>query len=297
VFRGGAIGDFILTVPAIAALRQRFPGAWIEVFGYPHIARLAQAAGLVHRVQDLEAQPVARLFATDGELSPELRACLSGFDLVVSYLSDPDATLQRNVRAQMQGCFIQGPHRPEQAQRLHATQAYLRPLEQLGILKADPVARLSIRRQAPTRKLAVHPGSGSERKNWPEAQWRQLMGRLIECSPIDLLLVGGEAEGRRLERLAEGMPVERFELAKNVPLVELAERIQSCVAFVGHDSGITHLAAAVGVPCLALWGDTCEEIWRPLGERVTLLKEGAGLAHLSVERVASAIRTLLSSCP
>ena len=63
VIRGGAIGDFVLTLPAIAALRRQFPAAHLEVLGYPHIAQLALAGGLVNRVQSIEAGALAGFFA------------------------------------------------------------------------------------------------------------------------------------------------------------------------------------------------------------------------------------------
>src|SRR6185312_3055832 len=112
-----------------------------------------------------------------------------------------------------------------------------------------------------SRRVAVHPGSGSPRKNWPEANWTVLLQRLVQTRPI--LLVGGEAEGDRLFRLAAALPADRIEVARSLPLVELAGRLQCSAAFIGHDSGISHLAGALGLPGLVLWPDTCEEIWRP----------------------------------
>src|SRR5262250_1511814 len=90
IIRGGAIGDFILTLPAIAALRQQFPQAHIEVLGYPHIIQLAVAGGLVDRAQSIEARALAGFFARHGELSEDLADYFSEFDLILSYLFDPD---------------------------------------------------------------------------------------------------------------------------------------------------------------------------------------------------------------
>jgi len=59
VVRGGAIGDFILTLPVFAALREHFPNAHLEVLGYAHIASLAKAGGLVDAVRSIEAGPLA----------------------------------------------------------------------------------------------------------------------------------------------------------------------------------------------------------------------------------------------
>jgi heptosyltransferase-3 len=287
VIRGGAIGDFILTLPAVAALRRQFPDAHLEILGYPHITQLALAGGLVDCVRPIEARGLAGFFARHGELAPELVDYFSEFDVIVSYLYDPDEIFQTNVSRCLHGQFIPGPHRPDESQNVHAAQVYLKPLERLAIFDADPVPRLSINHQpAPVHGLALHPGSGSERKNWPEAKWADLLRHLVNSTELHLLLVGGEAEGERLERLAAVAPTPRISLARSWPLAELAARLQSCVAFVGHDSGITHLAAALGLPTLVLWGDSAEEVWRPQGPGVVVLKGGLGLRALSVERVA-----------
>ena len=294
VIRGGAIGDFILTLPAIAALRRQFPQAHLEVLGYPHIAQLAVAGGLADRVQPIEARGLAGFFARGGTLEPDLMDYFSEFDLVISYLYDPDEIFKTNVGRCLVKQFIVGPHRPDEADRIHATQVYLKPLERLAIFDADPVPRLSFNPQLSTlNQLALHPGSGSEKKNWPETKWAGLIQQVSATTRWNLLLVGGEAEGERLRRLAAVLPPARCSIAQGLPLAELAQRIQSCAAFVGHDSGITHLAAAVGLPCVVLWADTLEEVWRPQGEPLVILKEITGVRAISVEKVLNELRKLV----
>ena len=295
VIRGGAIGDFILTLPALAALRQQFPAAHLEVLGYPHIVQLAEAGGLVNRVQAIEARGLASFFARGGELPEDLRDYFSEFNIIVSYLYDPDGIFQENVQRCFPGQFIVGPHRPDESARTHATRVFLQPLERLAIFDADAVPRLALVPRPSTFDpvLALHPGSGSERKNWPEQQWAELIAQVLATTGVSLLLVGGEAEGERLQKLVAALPPTRVTVARNLPLTELARRLQGCVGFVGHDSGITHLAAALGLPCVVLWAHTVEEIWRPQGERVQILREASGLADLSVARVLTALRPLL----
>ena len=72
VIRGGAIGDFILTLPVFAALREQFPQTWLEVLGYPHIAQLAFAGGLADGTRSIEARALAGFFARNGSLDPRL---------------------------------------------------------------------------------------------------------------------------------------------------------------------------------------------------------------------------------
>jgi ADP-heptose:LPS heptosyltransferase len=314
VIRGGAIGDFILTLPAIAALRQQFAEAHLEVLGYPHIIQLALAGGLVDRIQSIEARALAGFFALGGSLAPDLVDYFSEFDLIVSYLYDPDGVFQTNLRRCTTGQLICGPHRPEETGGVPAAQAFLRPLERLAIFDADPVPRLTVRPSGvasvpvlaqrpqsepatpsgPGPTLALHPGSGSDRKNWPEARWAELIQQLLGSSQLRLLLVGGEAEGERLQRLVAALPLRRVRVAQSLPLVDLARWLQGCRAFVGHDSGISHLAAALGLPGLVLWGDTAEAVWRPPSEHVVVLRHPRGLSQLGVSQVLGQLQTL---CP
>ena len=301
VIRGGAIGDFILTLPAIAALRRQFPDAHLEVLGYPHIAQLALAGGLVDRVQSIEARALAGFFARGGELAEDLADYFSEFDLILSYLYDPDGIFKTNVGLCTGAQFLVGPHRAKEAARLHAAKVYLQPLERLAIFDADPVPRLELSPRSPAinyrrsaiNLLALHPGSGSESKNWPEAKWAELLEHLMSATEFDLLLVGGEAEGERLQRLAAGLPPGGRQVAQSLPLADLAHRLAGCRAFVGHDSGISHLAAALGLPGLVLWGDTVEAVWRPPSEKMIVLRRPAGLARLPVGEVVEQLRRML----
>ena len=302
MIRGGAIGDFILTLPAMAALRRQFPAAHLEVLGYPHIAQLALAGGLVNRVQSIEARALAGFFARGGELAEDLADYFSEFDLILSYLYDPDGVFQTNVSLCTRAQFIVGPHRANEAAELHATKVYLQPLEHLAIFDADSIPRLALASQPPSLNpqpstlnlLALHPGSGSERKNWPEAKWAELLRHLITSTAFDLLLVGGEAEGERLQRLAVALPLARCQVAQSLPLEDLAHRLACCRAFIGHDSGISHLAAAVDLPGVVLWGDTAEEIWRPSSEKFVVLRHAAGLGRLPVEKVVEHLQRVLA---
>lgn len=298
VIRGGAIGDFILTLPAIAALRRQFPEAHLEVLGYPHIAQLAMAGGLVDRVQSIEAGALAGFFARNGTLNRDLADYFSEFDIVVSYLYDPDAIFQVNVSRCSPAQFIIAPHRADDKSKMPASKVYLKPLERLAIFDADHVPRLKVASVLPARfseaaegakqRVALHPGSGSERKNWPEPRWVELINTLLQQTAWDLLLIGGEAECERVQRLAAALPPTRVVVVQSRPLPEVAAWLQRCTSFIGHDSGISHLAAAVGLPGLILWGDTVSEVWRPPSDKISLLRHPRGLAGLRAQEVFSA---------
>jgi len=287
VIRGGAIGDFILTLPVLRALREQFPWARLEVLGYPHIASLAEAGGLVDASRSIDARALASFFSTNLELPSELAGYFSCFAVIFSYLYDPDGIFQDNVRRCTSGQFIAGPHRPDDAGSRHATDVLLQPLQRLAIFDADPVPQLKIPPgdDAGPPWLALHPGSGSDTKNWPDTKWRELIVTLAETTDHRFLLVGGEAEGERLRHFENLLPAARRNVARQRPLPEVARLLAGCRAFVGHDSGITHLAASVGTPSLVLWGPTARQVWCPLGDHVRILEHPDGLAALPVVEV------------
>ena len=218
VIRGGAIGDFILTLPALAALRRQFPQAHLEVLGYPHIAQLAVASGLADRVQPIEARGLAGFFARGGALEPDLMDYFSEFDLVISYLYDPDEIFKTNVSRSLHGQFIVGPHRPDEEEAIHATQVYLKPLERLAIFDADTVPRLTLNYQKRSGRadlpvsldaqqrvptIAFHPGSGCEKKELAGSE----MGRADSTNRDDNRLepaAGWRRGGGRTPATVEG---------------------------------------------------------------------------------------------
>jgi ADP-heptose:LPS heptosyltransferase len=295
VIRGGAIGDFVLTLPALAVLRRQFPDAHLEILGYPHIATLALHGGLADAVRPVEARALAGFFADMGDLDDAMGHYFAGFQVIVSYLYDPDGFFAENVRACTKAQFIQGPHRPDETKPVHATAALLKPLERLAIFDADPVPRLSFTSDAtiPAPTLAVHPGSGSEGKNWPQPHWAKFLAHVMSGTEWNVLLVGGEAEGRRLTELAAPLPSSRVRVSQSQPLPELAKSLRICVGFVGHDSGITHLAAAVGLRGLALWAGSNEAVWHPRSPAFRVLRNSDGIAHLSPETVFTVLKNLL----
>ena len=292
IIRGGAIGDFILTLPVFSAIQANLPGNEVEVLGYPRIAELAVVGGLANRVESIESRGVAEFFARNGRLNEYYADYFSEFDLIVSFLFDPDGIFEANIGRCSPGRYIAGPHRPSEDEAIHATSCFLKPLEQLAIFDTDadpkleiaktnngPASRLKTR-MSEGRWLAIHPGSGSERKNWPESHWKILIRQLIRETDANLLIIGGEAEEKRLDRLEYKLPEDRVALAKNLPLSEVAQLLRLSTGFLGHDSGISHLAAAVNCPGILLWGETSMEVWRPQNLCIEVFYNPEGLSRI-----------------
>jgi heptosyltransferase-2 len=136
VIRGGAIGDFILTLPALKALRDARPGAHMEILGYKHIAVLAEKRFYAQAVHSIEYGPLARFFARNSELPAELADYFASFDLIVSYLYDPDRIFETNLRrCGVQNLICRPGRIVENAG--HAARQLARPIEELGINVVD----------------------------------------------------------------------------------------------------------------------------------------------------------------
>lgn len=134
-------------------------------------------------------------------------------------------------------------------------------------------------------KIALHPGSGSERKNWPLGHWQLFLAQAVSRTDGKFLFISGEADTVRAEKLAPILPASRTEFARQLPLLDLAHKMSACSFFIGHDSGITHLASALGLPGLVLWGGSNLQVWRPRGDGLKVLQSPGGLAGLSVDQV------------
>lgn len=276
VIRGGALGDFILTLPAIRLLREAFPTAHLEILGYKHFVALAEMSGYANAARSIEYGPLSSFFTEGGELAPDLVEYFSSFQQIISYLFDPDQIFARNLRRAGVRNLITGC--PKITDQEHAVRQLARPLESLALFLEDFAAKITPNepRVIDPALLALHPGSGSEKKNWPLERFADLAESLLQRDEKrKLLLVGGEADEERLARLEGLLPNDRVELAKSMPLSVLANRLQNCTFFIGHDSGISHLAAAVGIPSLLLFGPSDPAIWAPQNAQVRVLRSAS----------------------
>jgi heptosyltransferase-2 len=300
VIRGGAIGDFILTLPALKLLRDGFPDARVEILGYKHIVALAENRFYAQATRSIEYGPLASFFSNQAELPIELIDYFAGFDLIVSYLFDPDQIFEANVRRCGVSDFIFADPKIDGSE--HAARQLARPLEQLGLKLIEPAAELypseADRREArdlvgaaSSSIVALHPGSGSGTKNWPIENWIALGNDLLsrESRKTKIAVVGGEADEVQLRELESVWNNREVFFAKNLPLLALAALLEDSL-FVGHDSGISHLAAAAGARCVLLFGPTEPAIWAPANKSVTVLRASRGnLRLLTVDKVIETI--------
>ena len=287
VIRGGALGDFLLTLPVLRALRET--SAHLEILGYPSFVQLAREGGLVHAGRSIEYGPMAGFFARGAVQDPALRDYFGSFDIVLSYLYDPDGIFAGNLQAAGARRIVQGPHKP--AGQAHAIDELSAPLRELVVTCHEKDIRLSLPATAARRSIiALHPGSGSRMKNWAAANWHELAGKMLAAYPqARLAVIGGEADQAELESLAGLRRSDRVEFWENLPLPALARNLGAAGGYLGHDTGISHLAAVLGVPSLLLFGPTDPAVWAPPHGFVQVLRApGNDLSQMEPSTVFAA---------
>jgi ADP-heptose:LPS heptosyltransferase len=306
VIRGGAIGDFILTLPTLKALREAYPHAHIEILGYKHIAALAANRFYAQAVRSIEYGALASFFAKNSKLPAELANHFASFDLIISYLYDPDGIFENNLRRCGVENLIHGPAKVDDHE--HAARQLARPLEELGLRASDFAPRIyhstesrkfaeDFLRVMPRPILAIHPGSGSETKNWPIENWIEFGNDILGSDEFcgSLVIASGEADEERSRELQAIWRNDRVRFAGNLPLPVLAAILEHAI-FVGHDSGISQLAAAAGAKCILLFGPTDPDVWAPMNENVKVIRAVSGKpSDLGIIEVEAAVAALLSA--
>lgn len=284
LLRGGALGDFIVTLPALAALRAHWPDARIELAGNATAAALAVNRGLLDAAHSQHEARWCALYDS-APLAPDFATWLASFDLILNFWPDPDGALARHFPLSAHQRFITAPAHPAAAP---AATHYCAPLTQLGLAPTSSFYALA-QPTASAHRLAMHPGSGSAQKNWPLARWRDLAAWLKFTHHAELIVIIGEAESASTRDALAPYGT----LAHQLSLETLVTKFTSCRGFIGHDSGISHLAASCGIPSLLLFGPTDSAIWAPPAPHVHVLRAPAALTELSLSAVQAALTSSL----
>lgn len=307
VIHPGAVGDVLLALPALAHLGDL--GFERVLAATPRVAALLGGAGVVESGVDLDRLGLHRLFTDEGD--PALLRALAGHEAVVSWLGAGDPTYRGHL-AGLGGpppVVVVARAAPGAASRIHVSRHLLGTLAPLGPLpaalpavrlvpppaeRARALAWLAARGLVPGEAVALHPGAGSPAKVWPGFA---ALARRLEASGIPVIVTAGPADAAVVARVVEAGELGEARVARDLGLAGLAALVEAARAFVGNDSGPTHLAALVGCPTLALFGPSDPVVWAPAGRRVRVLA-GAGeepWAGLGLEEAVAALEELARS--
>ncbi|MGH7256008.1 MAG: glycosyltransferase family 9 protein [Nitrospirales bacterium] len=284
VVHPGALGDVLLALPALRAIRLAFPSHELTLLTSRDVAGLLHTCGEVDRGVALEGPFLSDLLSGAQAVSPDWRAWLTRCRCVVGWLQDPDGALRNTLsrlgvrRVVLASPVEAGPQAGHQAARYLAVLGDLArsgaPETPMRLSEQDngtvSAARLRLRPDGWMGPVAmVHPGSGSVHKCVKPKLLAALVERLRQDGILPLLLVG-PADARQAEAVLAACS-QRPLVLDSLDLQALAGVLAQVDLFVGHDSGVTHLAAWLGRPVVALFGPTDAGCWSPQGPHVRVL--------------------------
>ncbi|MCA9254802.1 MAG: glycosyltransferase family 9 protein [Phycisphaerales bacterium] len=270
IIHSGAIGDFTLTLGVIQALR-RDGYAPIRVLGRSWYSALAGPDAGVDHVASLDVAPWPRLFGDEPKSAVDRIVADGAPRIVLDLLGVSDAAIASLRSADVQTA-IRIDTRPLPGDPRHITHQWAEAMRQHGLPVSIAPPRLSSEIGAPAgRDALIHVGSGGRHKCWPTASWIQVAKQLqCEGRAVTFLLGPTEIEHTPETAWRETL-APHGEIVVCPPFDSLKRMIRRAAVFLGADSGVTHVAAALGVPTIAIFGATDPRVWRPLGSNVMAL--------------------------
>ena len=310
ILRPGAVGDTLLTFPILQHLHKKYKQAEITFVGNASVLPLAKAFGLAQTIADYEEPHWGQFFvpltSPPSKYASRLHEIAHNTELAIFWLRDPGTTLVENAQAMGIKNIIVAPGRPSDETHIvsylgHSISEHIRIETTCPADTTQQVAsetRLedivwNVPEQyawradhaSSIRAIAIHPGSGGTQKCWPAASFAALIQQLW-LHEIPVLLLAGPADHERVAEIYRQLPAEQplLHTLIDAPLLTVAQQMRECRGYIGNDSGITHLAALLGLPTQALFGPSNPKIWRPVGPQVNVLYEPS-LTLLAVDVV------------
>ncbi len=257
VYNNGALGDFLTILPALQKYRSVISADQITILCKSQFGELACGAGYADTFLDINLYSF--LF---NPTSPDRRTdnFFNQFNHILIFSGEDSpllntARLYSHLNILNQAPF---PNEPE-----HIVDYHLKLFDnancQFTSMHPD-LSRLFLGSSCQIQKqncVAISPGSGSKRKNWPLERF-QIVADYLESRGSEVFWIAGECE-------AEFEFRDKDQIVRNIDLISLSRFLHECTLFIGNDSGVTHLAAASGCPVIALFGASNPRIWAPRG--------------------------------
>ncbi|MEW6544914.1 MAG: glycosyltransferase family 9 protein [Nitrospirota bacterium] len=286
IIHPGATGDVLLSLPAIRSLRASFPDCEFGLLAGSEVGRLLLECSEIERLFPIESGALAGLLAGAEAVSEALRTWLTQCHLAVCWMADPESRLaQTLLDIRVRSMVVRSPSSPglvavrqsdrflETVQRLVPSAAAEKPLRPPRHVLENGREQLSaVSGRGDRVCVVVHPGSGSPHKCTAPALLARAVDWLEEIG-LAPILVQGPADEQRVAEVVR-FCVRSPATVRGLGLLEVAGFLAHARLYIGHDSGLTHLAALLGLPTIALFGPTDAGRWAPRGPLTQVLTGG-----------------------
>jgi ADP-heptose:LPS heptosyltransferase len=321
----GQLGDVVVSLPALRAIRERFPAARITVAVGSSAAAVVDLSGFANATL-----PVDRVALRDGPTAASIMRIFKlvqdvrklEFDFVIDLHSLSETNLLGFLSGASHRLFSRRPGRSldflsnfrpqppveDTSPTKHAVDRYLDLLIPLGIKDAQRVPQLKTRLEddkfieemlkrekanTGTPLVGIFPGAGHPSRRWPVERFAELADRLVRNDGVRIVLFAGPEERELVKQIRGSFPKSTFVLDR-LTIPQLASALARLAVFVSNDTGPMHIAAAVGTSVVIMLDQRAPRSYIPFGEEHRVVT-GKKIDELTVDQAYTAARGLLAS--
>ena len=285
VIHPGALGDVLQAVPALSSLGQL--GHRITFAGQPRLGELLVGSGLVLASTPFDTFGIEALFA-EGPVPDRLASRLARFRRVVSWFGAKEHLYRERLGLLVPDVIV-APPVPDDDSPLTVWEHLVETLSKWGVTRpsehhalptterwriAARTTLMSLGVDESRPLLIAHPGAGARWKEAPAARFAQALERMAADGGFEVLIHQGPADGNAVNALLRGLTIPT-QLLLEPSLTELAGALALAQAYLGSDSGVSHLAAAVGTPSVILYPPETIRQWAPWAPSAVALGVGS----------------------
>ena len=287
VVHPGALGDVLLSLKAIRIIKCSFPKQRVILVCRCDVGDLLRACGEIDETISIDGPFSTDLYSPREVWSQSTRKMLDSCTRIVCWLNDADGVISRNLHGfGLDPIIVQSPADATLSEQC-VEERYLETLlswklepetvwENIRI--ADGLCKQSHDEETISsgelsgKVIAIHPGSGSLHKCVKPSLLATVAARLSTITKARLCILKGPADDESAKALCSLLPADSYQVIGGHSLISIVHHLSEIDLFIGHDSGLTHLAVACGVSSVVLFGPTDPCQWAPRGMHVSVIQ-------------------------
>ena len=301
ILQPGALGDCILTLPLAKLMKEALGLGGVDIVGHSEYIGILPGRSCVSSIRSIDSTDLHRLFVEPAKFDLADRDPLidtfADYAWIVTFLGEPDGDFEQNLiftaNCSHSAEIITLSLKPPQESKQHVAEYYVQqfalqsglPSDRLGlaadqilieVTEGDRERGLELLEQAgidvSKRLVVIQPGSGGRHKCWHLENFLSV-ARTLRDRGIEVLFLLGPAEVERFESMDKARLYVTAKCIAHLPLSQVVDLLSCADVVIGNDSGVTHLAAGMGLRTFALFGPTDPALYKPIGPALTVLQD------------------------